>query len=126
MGVWFDDPDIRMDDINFYNILASQMENSFIDNEGLISFDQEYNTKSCYVELHRNGELSLIWFFRGNARKRLFQFPLKPSSRTRRSKSYRRSNTNEFFTNKRIRKTPKVYESKFQTRADVVHDENQN
>ena len=67
---------------NFYNILASEMENSFIDNEGLISFDQEYNTKSCYVELHRNGELSLIWFVRGNARKRLFQFPLKPSSRT--------------------------------------------
>ena len=72
MGVWFDDPDIRMDDINFYNILASQMENSYIDNEGLISFDQEYNTKSCYVELHRNGELSLVDFFTENARKRHF------------------------------------------------------
>jgi len=54
------------------------------------------------------------------------QFPLKPSSWTWWSKSYRCSNTNEVFTNKRIRKTPKVYESKFQTRADVVHYENQN
>ena len=60
MGVWFDDPDVEMDDIYWYNNLAHQIRRSLIENEGLISIDQEYNTKSCYVELHRNGELVKI------------------------------------------------------------------
>ena len=55
MGVWFNDPDIEMDDIYWYNLLAMAIGDSFRENEGLISIDQEYKTKSCYVELHRNG-----------------------------------------------------------------------
>ena len=57
MGVWFDDPDIEMDDIYWYNILAEEIEHAFEKNEGLISIDKKLHTKSCYVELHRNGEL---------------------------------------------------------------------
>ena len=60
MGVWFDDPDIEMDDIYWYDILAREIESSLLKNEGLISIDQDYNTKSCYVELHRNSELNKI------------------------------------------------------------------
>ena len=59
MGVWFDDPDVEMNDIYWYNTLALQIRKSWIKNEGLISIDQEYNTKSCYVELHSNGELNI-------------------------------------------------------------------
>ena len=55
MGVWFNDPDIEMVDIYWYNLLAMAIGDSFRENEGLISIDQEYKTKSCYVELHRNG-----------------------------------------------------------------------
>ena len=58
MGAWFDDPDIEMDDIYWFNLLAMAIGNSFRENEGLISIDQKYNTKSCYVELHRSGELN--------------------------------------------------------------------
>ena len=56
MGVWFNDPDIEMDDIYWYDILAREMEYWLGENKGLISIDEDYNTKSCYVELHRNGE----------------------------------------------------------------------
>ena len=56
MGVWFDDPDIEMDDIYWYDILAREMEYWLGENKDLISIDEDYNTKSCYVELHRNGE----------------------------------------------------------------------
>ena len=55
LGVWFDDPDIEMDDIYWYNILAKEMEDSLRKYEGLISTEKKLNTKSCYVELHRNG-----------------------------------------------------------------------
>ena len=58
MGVWFDDPDIEMEDIFWYNLLAKQIDVSLLKDEGLVSIDQEYNTKSCYVELHRNNELN--------------------------------------------------------------------
>ena len=60
MGVWFDDPDIEMEDIYWYNILADQIKKSLNKNEGLISVDREYKTKSCYVELHRNGEVNSV------------------------------------------------------------------
>ena len=60
MGVWFDDPDIEMNDIYFYNLLAKQMNVSQLLNEGLITKNKKYNTKSCYVELHRNGELNQV------------------------------------------------------------------
>ena len=58
MGVWFNDPDIEMDDIYWYNVLALEIRESLRLNEGLISIDREYNTKSCYVELHRIGKLN--------------------------------------------------------------------
>ena len=61
MGVWFDDPDIEMNDIYFYNLLAQQMDASQLLNEGLVTKNKKYNTKSCYVELHRNGELNQIF-----------------------------------------------------------------
>ena len=63
MGVWFDDPDIEMEDIYWYNILAIEIKESFMKNEGLISVDREYKTKSCYVELHRNGQLNSGGYF---------------------------------------------------------------
>ena len=55
MGVIFNDPDIELYDIYWYIVLAEFMERSLDDNEGLITVDQKLNTKSCYVELHRNG-----------------------------------------------------------------------
>ena len=63
MGVWFDDPDIELEDIYWYNILTMEIKKSFMKNEGLISVDREYKTKSCYVELHRNGELNSVDYF---------------------------------------------------------------
>ena len=55
MGVIFNDPDIELYDIYWYIVLAEFMERSLADDEGLITVDQKLNTKSCYVELHRNG-----------------------------------------------------------------------
>ena len=55
MGVLFNDPDLDLYDIYWYNLLACQMRKSIIDNEGLITFDEELDTHSCYVELHRKG-----------------------------------------------------------------------
>ena len=47
MGVWFDDPDIEIEDIYWFNYLALEMGNTLLENEnGLISVDREYNTKS--------------------------------------------------------------------------------
>ena len=56
MGVIFNDPDLELYDIYWYLALANQMEISLARNEGLITIDRKLNTKSCYVELHRNGE----------------------------------------------------------------------
>ena len=64
MGVWFDDPDIELEDIFWYNLLGMEIELAWGRNQELVSIDEEYNTKSCYVELHRNGDLFLykvIW-----------------------------------------------------------------
>ena len=55
MGVLFNDPDVDLEDIYWYNYLSLQMVDSFNANEGLIVFDEELNTYSCYVELHRKG-----------------------------------------------------------------------
>ena len=59
MGVCFNDPDVEMYDIYWFNYLAWQMSNSLNTNEGLISIDEELQTRSGYVELHRNGNLFL-------------------------------------------------------------------
>ena len=55
MGVFFNDPDVELDDIFWYNRLAGAIKDSLEQNEGLISVDEELNTRSCYVELHRKG-----------------------------------------------------------------------
>ena len=71
MGVLFNDPDVELDDIFWYNMLAIEIEDSLIENEGLVtvgsinlhntgqvsgnelSTGRELKTYSCYVELHR-------------------------------------------------------------------------
>ena len=53
MGLLFNDPDVDWDEIHWYNVLLMPMIDSFKANEGLIVFDEELNTYSCYVELHR-------------------------------------------------------------------------
>ena len=75
MGVWFDDPDIEMEDIYWYNILAKEIKLSLLKNEGLISVDREYKTKSCYVELHRNEELNSVGYFQSNSETTVFNTP---------------------------------------------------
>ena len=55
MGVLFNDPDVGLDEIFWYNALAMAINISLERNEGLISIDEELNTYSCYVELHRKG-----------------------------------------------------------------------
>ena len=55
MGVLFNDPDVAWDDIYWYNTMALMMSISMNENEGLIVFDEELSTHSCYVELHRKG-----------------------------------------------------------------------
>ena len=55
MGVFYNDPDLDLDDIFWYNQLALAIYGSLEENEGLISIDEELNTHSCYVELHRKG-----------------------------------------------------------------------
>ena len=55
MGVWFNDSEIELSDIFWYNHLGIMINDSLLKNEGLCSFDDHRNIKSCYVELHRNG-----------------------------------------------------------------------
>ena len=57
MGILFDDPDVKLDDIFWYNELAKDINSSLQKNEGLISVDKKFNTYSCYAELHRKGLL---------------------------------------------------------------------
>ena len=54
MGVFFNDPDVDLDEIFWYNELAENIKVNE-ENEGLISIDEKLNTRSCYVELHRKG-----------------------------------------------------------------------
>ena len=60
MGVWFNDPDVEMDDIFWYHVLTKAMHNSLALKEGFVSTDDELETMSCYVVLHRNGIILLI------------------------------------------------------------------
>ena len=59
MGVFFNDPDVDLNEIFWYNELALVIDDSLRRNEGLISVDEELNTRSCYVELHRKGLINL-------------------------------------------------------------------
>ena len=65
MGVCFDDPDLEMGDIFWYNQLAKKMQASAFSYDGLLSSDAESGTLSCYVELHRNDinfpEANILW-----------------------------------------------------------------
>ena len=53
MGVWFNDPNIRLEDIFWYHELAVDIGNP--DNKELIFVDEKLKTKSCFIELHRIG-----------------------------------------------------------------------
>ena len=55
MGVLFNDPDVDLDDIHWYNIIYDHVMKLANKNEGLVVFDKESGTHSCYVELHRTG-----------------------------------------------------------------------
>lgn len=55
MGILFNDPDVDLGDICWYNQLAYEMNEGLPLNKELFSIDEELNTCSCYVELHRNG-----------------------------------------------------------------------
>ena len=66
MGILFNDPDVAMEDIYWYNALASAMTESLAKDEGLIIIESikqldstEKEVKTCYVELHRNGFIEL-------------------------------------------------------------------
>ena len=59
MGVVFNDPDLELDDIYWYAVLDELMEKSLLKNEGLVTVDRKLNTRSCYVELHRQSELNM-------------------------------------------------------------------
>ena len=61
MGVLFDDPDVDLDDIYWYNYLAMMMYDYMNINSELIAFDEESNTPSCYVELHRKGLIHYLF-----------------------------------------------------------------
>ena len=55
LGVFFNDPDVELDEIYWYSAMARAIFDSLHKNEGLISTDEELKTHSCYVELHREG-----------------------------------------------------------------------
>ena len=63
LGIFFNDLDVELDDISWYNALAMAMQNSLAEHGDLISIetlklhntDEVLTTYSCYVELHRTG-----------------------------------------------------------------------
>ena len=55
MGAWFNDPVNDVYDIYWFGVLELEMHTSILKDEGLISIDDELDTWSCFVELHRNG-----------------------------------------------------------------------
>ena len=58
MGVMFNDPNVEVSDLCWYNLLAEQLQR--MENGELVSRDKKRNTLSCYVELHRNGLVKYI------------------------------------------------------------------
>ena len=63
MGVIFNDPDVELSDIHWYVVLAEEIDDS--KNANLITVDRKLDTRSCYVELHRFGELNPYWQISG-------------------------------------------------------------
>ena len=76
MGVIFKDPDVAIEDISWYNILAQEMSTAFNTKKGFISFDKKWKTYSCYVELHRMVSVMIYEIFLPSD----FLKPDKPSS----------------------------------------------
>ena len=66
MGLHFDQPEVEMEQIIWFNILAGEMESSLLKKEGLVSICDKPSTMwsmSCYVEMHREGfEVSFLNF----------------------------------------------------------------
>ena len=93
MGVWFNDPDIELDDIFWYTTLVTEIKCSLIKKKEEISVDEKLNTYSCYVELLRLVE-KLTYNFT-NLTKRIFLNDSKSSGWIEWSKSYCSCNTNE-------------------------------
>ena len=60
MGLWFNDPEIELRDIFWYNHLGIMINNSLRKNEGLCSYENDRGIRSCYVELHRIGVISVL------------------------------------------------------------------
>ena len=53
MGVFFNDPDVELGEIYWYNAMAKEIAETLEKDEELIAVDEELGTHSCYVELHR-------------------------------------------------------------------------
>ena len=69
MAAWFNDPVNDVYDIYWFGVLELEMETSLNKKEGLI-IDEDFDniwTRSCFVELHRNGVSS--FFIIGNLKK---------------------------------------------------------
>ena len=54
MGFLFNNPRIQEADIYWFQIFGIAIQESIDKNDGLVSIDKIWKTKSCYVELHRN------------------------------------------------------------------------
>ena len=57
MGVCFNDPDVELYNIFWLHEIAKEIARSSHANKGLISIDRKLQTRSCYVELQRNGNV---------------------------------------------------------------------
>ena len=55
MGVVFNDPDLELSDIFWYITLADHLDEPR--NANFVTVDREIKVESCFVELHRIGEL---------------------------------------------------------------------
>ena len=53
LGVFFNDPDVELGEIYWYNTMAKEIAETLEKDEELIAVDEELETLSCYVELHR-------------------------------------------------------------------------
>ena len=53
MGICYNDPILDVYDIHWFSVLELEMDTSILKKEGLILQDEEFETMSCFVELHR-------------------------------------------------------------------------
>ena len=54
MGFLFNNPRIQRADIYWFQVFGIAIQESIDKNDGLVTVDENWKTKSCYVELHRN------------------------------------------------------------------------